>query len=222
MCVYRCTVGKLGDGVCDSACNTRQCSNDNRDCASPDVVVSLLGNDVTGQGTFLSPVATLSRAAAMACSGFVQCLPIRLMPGTYDCASTLLNKNGVELTITPYDTNLPAPLLTCSDASYVDWALPHADAHLTFTCTNVVRCARYATSRGQSAQLFVNTSSITLEDVTLVTSLSAVSLSTVTLNRVTVMLGSSVSVQDGLATLDSCVMAGGSVTLDDRPTRISA
>lgn len=68
----------------------------------------------------------------------------------------------------------------------------------------------------------MNTSSITLEDITLVTSLSAVSLSTVTLRRVTLLLTASVHVEDGLATLDTSVMAGGTVSLDDQPSRINA
>ena len=106
----------LGDGVCDDACNTRNCASDNRDCGVAPVFVSPSGSD-TAVGTEAAPVRTLERAVTMACTGFTLCLPVYLQAGQHVCSAdsaAIISLQDVQLTIQATANAATPPVILCS------------------------------------------------------------------------------------------------------------
>ena len=81
------------------------CGADNRACEASAVYVDpLTGSDATTTGDVAAPFETISAAVAAACVGFIECLPVRLMPGVYEGPPhrvTVANKVRVRLLHVP-------------------------------------------------------------------------------------------------------------------------
>lgn len=112
-----CTAAKLGDGVCDAGCDTRGCASDNRDCPAMPIVVSPMGDDSSATGTAVAPYRTLRHALHVACTGFIDCLPVHLMPGQYECSHLAANYTGFSILMQAADMGQPPPVLNCSSSA---------------------------------------------------------------------------------------------------------
>ena len=217
-----CDIAKLGDGVCHAECNTRACSNDNRDCSAPDVVMSLGGDD-DADGSVATPVRTLARALDLACSGFVSCLNVVVQPGSYPCANVVASTVRKNVTISASNPSLP-PLFQCDDPSYVALheqlrAVLLGVLLLLLLLTVLRACHRSLLSGGQTTALEFATSYATLSGIEVATSIGATLLGSVTLEDVTLTAQGSLRVHDSYATLTRVTTSGAAVTLTHDASR---
>jgi hypothetical protein len=107
-----CNKSMLGNGFCDSACNTVGCLFDGRDCPLPVIYIapSPRGNDTLPgkRGSIAAPFASLNMAFHVACRSFYNCIPIHILGGTFNFSVPVLLQNK----------NIS---LTAARDSYVDW-----------------------------------------------------------------------------------------------------
>lgn len=68
-------------------------------------------------GTEAAPVATLARAAHLACTAFTHCTPIHVRPGNYSCDATTVVVSGRNMTIRAADNGAPPYFAPCDPSA---------------------------------------------------------------------------------------------------------
>lgn len=182
-----CSIAALGNGTCDAACNVRECSYDNRDCAGADSLEAAFfvhptnGNDMA-TGLEADPLATIAMAVDLACHGFVHCARVYLLPGEYPCHATAFNvshhvlklsaapgvgKSAVVLSACAGDTGMRVDAAELS----LERVTLHTSLQLHMAVANVTRSA-------VAAPIVCEHCRLTLEQVDVLPGSSVVTLST--------------------------------------------
>ena len=189
-----CTRDMLADDVCDAACNTRNCAYDARSCVVgllASVFVAPNGSDVN-PGTEELPVATLRRAAHIACTGYTHCWPIIMQPGNYSCPASTLHVTGHNISIGAAATaaNTTVQLARCDDGL--------SSAPLSFTSATVTLSDLYL-----AGDLLLNASDAYVSNSTLANAMlvadSHLSLTAVTMAPSTVSVATTPGLEPWLA-----------------------
>lgn len=185
-----CTVGMLADPACNPECNVRRCAHDNRACPTAAVVVAVDGDDAA-DGFEASPVRTLSRAVTLACSGFIQCLPVLMKPGNYSCDAAAVVARGRWLSIAALDPAQPPYLGACHNHTSEPWLLT------------------------------MNTTKLELQHVTLDGGLRALRGSVVVIRNSTLLRRATTLFEDSAVELAGVAVAGASSAIDFKGSRLS-